>query len=281
MTLTKDSVIEQVNKFLQFWNNGQKASFKIECENGEAVMDLSVCFQSSRKTRHSPSKIKRNKERADIYRRKKQLAFSVNAENLHDHLDLNDEHTFDVNSDFNGNEELVNSIDENRFSSQVSCILGTDNDYQICYMNDENCDDHDLNSNEPGQDHEMECSDQDESENEDKNDTEESFSLKRNIELVSEEWEFDNCDDVFHMNPDSDQVSKENIVLETNFTNYDKTDKSEGCREEVEHEIVEEEDPGTHSELHRFKTNLMMLKTDIWRSGISEENKLFHYVELY
>ena len=98
---------------------------------------------------------------------------------------------------------------------------------------------------------------------------------------MSEEWEFDDFDEVFHMNPDSDQVSKENIVLETNFTNYDKTDKSEGCREEVEHEIVEEEDPGTHSELHRFKTNLMMLKTDIWRSGISEENKLFHYVELY
>ena len=91
---------------------------------------------------------------------------------------------------------------------------------------------------------------------------------------MSEEWEFDDFDEVFHMNPDSDQVSKENIVLETNFTNYDKTDKSEGCV----YEIVEEEDPGTHSELHRFKTNLMMLKTDIWKSEISEENKLILFL---
>ena len=66
MTITKDSVFEQVNKFLQFWSNGQKASFKIECENGEAVMNMSVCLKSSRKKRNSPSKIKRNKVRAEI-----------------------------------------------------------------------------------------------------------------------------------------------------------------------------------------------------------------------
>ena len=46
----QDSVFEQIEKFLQFWKDGQKASFKIECENGDAVMNMSVCLKSSRKT---------------------------------------------------------------------------------------------------------------------------------------------------------------------------------------------------------------------------------------
>ena len=46
----RDSVFEQIKKFVQFWKDGQKASFKIECENGDAVMNMSVCLKSSRKT---------------------------------------------------------------------------------------------------------------------------------------------------------------------------------------------------------------------------------------
>ena len=99
MTITKDSVFEQVNKFLQFWSNGQKASFKIECENGEAVMNMSVCLKSSRKTRNSPSKIKRNKVRAEIYRKKKQLEIGEDPEQLHEQFDFNDEDVVYINSD--------------------------------------------------------------------------------------------------------------------------------------------------------------------------------------
>ena len=64
---------------MQFWKDGQKASFKIDCENGEAVMNMSVCLKSSKKTRHSPSKIRRNKMRAEIYRKKKQQEIRVNS----------------------------------------------------------------------------------------------------------------------------------------------------------------------------------------------------------
>ena len=31
-----NSVFDQITKFIEFWKNGQKASFKIESENGEA-----------------------------------------------------------------------------------------------------------------------------------------------------------------------------------------------------------------------------------------------------
>jgi len=188
MMITKDSVFEQVNKFLQFLNNGQKASFKIECENGEAVMDMSVCFQSTRKTtRHSPSKIKRNKVRAEMYRKKRQLEFEK-------------QHAPDIISDFNGNEELnlVECFDENRLSS----ILSFDNDYQFCFMDDDNCNDCDLISNEPEEDFEIEFSlEQNESEHEDV-DTDKASCIKRKIELESEQWEFDDFNDVFHMNQD-------------------------------------------------------------------------------
>ena len=87
MTITKEAVLEQVNKFLQFCNNGQKASFDTESENG----NMSVCLKSSRKTRNSPCRIKRNKTRAETYRKEKQLHIGEDSEQLTEQLDFNDE----------------------------------------------------------------------------------------------------------------------------------------------------------------------------------------------
>ena len=91
MTITKELVLEQVYKFLQFCNNGQKASFNIGCENGDAIMNMSVCLKNSRKTRNSPSRIKRNKARAETYRKEKQLQIGEDSEQLTEQLDFNDE----------------------------------------------------------------------------------------------------------------------------------------------------------------------------------------------
>ena len=51
----KTKFFDQITKFIEFWKNGQKASFKIECEVGEAVMNMSVILKTSKKSRHSPS----------------------------------------------------------------------------------------------------------------------------------------------------------------------------------------------------------------------------------
>ena len=274
MTITKDSVFEQVNKFLQFWSNGQKASFKIECENGEAVMNMSVCLKSSRKTRNSPSKIKRNKVRAEIYRKKKQLEIGEDPEQLHEQFDFNDEDVVYINSDLNGN-----GADSNGaiiLSSNADFILSSDNDYQVCFVEDEeslceecdqSCDDDcDLNSNESEQEHdtELSISDQDEIDNED---DAARACRQRRIELETEQWEFD--DDVFSRNPDlngNDKESDENII----------PDKD--C-ELLEPEMIpmvfgEEVEKDPDKLLNSFKTNLMNLKADIWKSDVSEYNKL-------
>jgi len=132
-TKQDDSVFEQFSKFMQFWKDGQKASFKIECEDGEVLMNLSVCLKNSRKTRHSPSKIRRNRLRAEKYRKQKQKdKVTDDAKQLQEHFDVNNEMFSDINSDFNGNE--------------VSNCLSLDNDYQFCFMDDEYSDDFNINS---------------------------------------------------------------------------------------------------------------------------------------
>ena len=135
MTITKELVLEQVYKFLQFCNNGQKASFDTESENG----NMSVCLKNSRKTRNSPSRIKRNKARAETYRKEKQLQIGEDAGQLTEQFDFNFEDAFYINSDLNGNGG--DTIDASKLSSNVDYILGSDNDYQFCFVDDEDCDD--------------------------------------------------------------------------------------------------------------------------------------------
>ena len=135
----QDSVFEQFNKFVQYWNSGQKASFNIECENGEAVMNMSVSLRSSRKARQSPSKIKRNKLRAEIYRKKKQLEIRKGAEQLYEHFDVDDENVLEINSDFNGNDE------PNGFSRESH----ESRNYQLCFVDEEDCDSCGLSSSCP------------------------------------------------------------------------------------------------------------------------------------
>ena len=138
-TTRQDSVFGQINKFVQYWNSalhcsGQKASFKIECENGEASMNMSVSFRSSRKTSHSPSKIKRNKMRTEIYRKKKQLEIGEQLKEQFDDLE--------INSDFNRNDE-VNQLAENIFSSISDENSSVDNfpnnNYQLCFVDEDDC----------------------------------------------------------------------------------------------------------------------------------------------
>ena len=146
-TITRqDSVFEQLNQFVQYWNSGQKASFNIECENGEAVMNMSVSLRSSRRTRYSPSKIKRNKLRAEIYRKKKELERRTCEEHLNEQFDVDDENYLEINSDFNGNDEL-NSVTENVFSSKSdenrecsSMNNFLDSNYQLCFVDEDDCD---------------------------------------------------------------------------------------------------------------------------------------------
>jgi len=138
----QDSVFEQFNKFMQYWNSGQKASLNIECDNGEAVMNMSVSLRSSRRTRYSPSKIKRNKLRAEIYRKKKELERRT----CEEQFDVDDENDLEINSDFNGNDEL-NSVTENVFSSKSdenkecsSMNNFLDSNYQLCFVDEDDCD---------------------------------------------------------------------------------------------------------------------------------------------
>ena len=139
-TITRqDSVFEQFNKFVQYWNSGQKASFNIECENGEAVMNMSVSLRSSRKARQSPSKIKRNKSRAEIYRKKKQLEIRKGAEQLYEHFDVDDENVLEINSDFNGNDE------PNGFSRESH----ESRNYQLCFVDEDDCYSCSLSSSRP------------------------------------------------------------------------------------------------------------------------------------
>ena len=135
-----DSVFDQITKFIEFWKNGQKASFKIECENGEAVMNMSVSLKSSKKTRHSPSKVRRNRMRAEKYKQKKHELEVCGKQLLQEFHDDNDD-IFDINSDINGNEELYilqhgnvspSKSDENkeyRLSSTVNTCFSTPPSY--------------------------------------------------------------------------------------------------------------------------------------------------------
>ena len=139
-TITRqDSVFEQVNKFVQYWNSGQKASFNIECENGEAVMNMSVSLRSNRKTRHSPSKIKRNKLRAEIYRKKKQLENRTCEKQVNEQFGVDDENVLEIDSDFNGNNEL------HGFSSESL----EHSNYQLCFLDEDDCYSCGLSSSRP------------------------------------------------------------------------------------------------------------------------------------
>ena len=137
----QESVFEQFTKFVQFWKDGRKASFNVECDNGEAVMNLSVSLKSSRKTRHSPSRIRRNKKRAEKHRKKQQQEF--NAEQLQEKNDVDNEDSLDIDSDFNGNE--------------VNNFHSLDYEYQLCFVNDDDYSDvFSLDSNAQRQDLETE-----------------------------------------------------------------------------------------------------------------------------
>merc|ERR1719342_1222380 len=118
----QDSVFKQFNKFMQYWNSGQKASLNIECDNGEAVMNMSVSLRSSRRTRYSPSKIKRNKLRAEIYRKKKELERRT----CEEQFDVDDENDLEIKSD------------ENKECSSMNNFL--DSNYQLCFVDEDDCD---------------------------------------------------------------------------------------------------------------------------------------------
>jgi len=138
----QDSVFEQFRKFVRFWKDGRKASFKIECEDGEAFMNLSACLKSSRKTRHSPSKIRRNKLRAEFYRKKKQEICS-DAEQLHEQCDVDNEDSLQIYPDLNANE-----VDS----------------YQLCFLDEEDCDSCALSCSSSRPENESSFSDSDENE---------------------------------------------------------------------------------------------------------------------
>ena len=73
-------------------------------------------------------------------------------------------------------------------------------------------------------------------------------------------------------------IGKLCFIEQNDIDIHDKTDKSEGSREEGDQEIVEEEEPVEQQQmdipLNTFTMNLMSLKADTCTSEISEQNKL-------
>ena len=91
----EDLVFDTFTRCIQLWNNGHQASFSIECKDGEAMMKFSAFLGSQenrnfvptspvttvptspRKSRSSPSKRRRNRERASAHQERKRLEFEA------------------------------------------------------------------------------------------------------------------------------------------------------------------------------------------------------------
>ena len=83
--LNQKFVVEQVAKFLEKGKNGYDGSFTIKCESGKVKIDLSLslvlgCQEQSgkedsdlgsKRSKKSPSRLRRNRLRAEKYRAKK------------------------------------------------------------------------------------------------------------------------------------------------------------------------------------------------------------------
>ena len=77
-----DFASDAFTKFIELWKNGKEAALNINCRNGKAWIQIS-CFLgyqndaksftpgNSKLTKPSPSKLRRNKERAENFRLKK------------------------------------------------------------------------------------------------------------------------------------------------------------------------------------------------------------------
>ena len=139
------TIYDTWNEFVKLWKNGQDAVFNANCKNGRAWLNLSTYLgynenQNSnenamedetfitevtpnpKRSRSSPSKLRRNKERAAAYREKKRQKSSEKASSgshfentdlLTETLNTNSSHleAVDSSADFQTTKENVNHHD--------------------------------------------------------------------------------------------------------------------------------------------------------------------------
>ena len=82
-------VCESLTKFFELWRGRQAATFHLECRNGEASFHFSAFLGQPEKqgrkvsNKISPSKIRRNKARAEAHAAKKNLEKDLTSSTSH------------------------------------------------------------------------------------------------------------------------------------------------------------------------------------------------------
>ena len=139
----KDFIVESVIKsFMQIWSNGRQAKVSLECKDGGAFMNFSVSLGTGEKkysvppspvppsprksrTRSSPSKLRRNRARAQDYFERKKL------EKVPSLSKTDPDSCLFISEDFESEESVKTGVSDTKSASaKVS-------DYQLCFIDDD------------------------------------------------------------------------------------------------------------------------------------------------
>ena len=147
----EDLIVESVIKsFMQIWSNGRQAKVSLECKDGGAFMNFSVSLGTREKkysvptspvppsprksrTRSSPSKLRRNRARAQDYFERKKL------EKVPSLSKTDPDNCLFISEDFKSEEIVITGVSDMKSASakvsdkNVSCAR----DYQLCFIDDD------------------------------------------------------------------------------------------------------------------------------------------------